>query len=131
MISNEDARSFSSARTMALPSGWFGKLMAIMASAMLVVVGLMFSVLALAVLLVGGTLLFVYLKWKTRHLRRVLDAQMQPARAPEQQSSGRVIEGEIIGDAEYDANSHAPARNPLLNEVPASREQQPESATDR
>lgn len=131
MISNEDARSFSSARTMALPSGWFGKLMAIMASATLVVVGLMFSVLALAVLLVGGTLLFVYLKWKTRHLRRVLDAQMQPARAPEQQSSGRVIEGEIIGDAEYDANSHAPARNPLLNEVPASREQQPESATDR
>jgi len=105
--------------------------MAIMASATLVVVGLMFSVLALAVLLVGGTLLFVYLKWKTRHLRRVLDAQMQPARAPEQQSSGRVIEGEIIGDAEYDANSHAPARNPLLNEVPASREQQPESATDR
>ncbi|HPU78937.1 hypothetical protein [Accumulibacter sp.] len=131
MISNEDARSFSSARTMALPSGWFGKLMAIMASATLVVVGLMFSVLALAVLLVGGTLLFAYLKWKTRHLRRVLDAQMQPARAPEQQSSGRVIEGEIIGDAEYDANSHAPARNPLLNEVPASREQQPESATDR
>ncbi len=131
MISNEDARSFSSARTMALPSGWFGKLMAIMASATLVVVGLMFSVLALAVLLVGGSLLFVYLKWKTRHLRRVLDAQMQLARAPEQQSSGRVIEGEIIGDAEYDANSHAPARNPLLNEVPASREQQPESATDR
>jgi hypothetical protein len=131
MISNEDARSFSSARTMALPSGWFGKLMAIMASATLVVVGLMFSVLALAVLLVGGTLLFAYLRWKTRHLRRVLDAQMQPARAPEQQSSGRVIEGEIIGDAEYDANSHAPARNPLLNDVPASREQQPESATDR
>ena len=131
MISNEDARSFSSARTMALPSGWFGKLLAIMASATLVVVGLMFSVLALAVLLVGGTLLFAYLKWKTRHLRRVLDAQMQPARAPEQQSSGRVIEGEIIGDAEYDANSHAPARNPLLNDVPASREQQPESATDR
>ncbi|HOG03701.1 MAG TPA: hypothetical protein PLL14_06950 [Accumulibacter sp.] len=131
MISNEDARSFSSARTMALPSGWFGKLMAIMASATLVVVGLMFSVLALAVLLVGGSLLFVYLKWKTRHLRRVLDAQMQLARAPEQQSSGRVIEGEIIGDAEYDANSHAPARNPLLNDVPASREQQPESATDR
>ena len=131
MISNEDARSFSSARTMALPSGWFGKLLAIMASATLVVVGLMFSVLALAVLLVGGTLLFAYLRWKTRHLRRVLDAQMQPARAPEQQSSGRVIEGEIIGDAEYDANSHAPARNPLLNDVPASREQQPESATDR
>lgn len=131
MISNEDARGFSSARTMALPSGWFGKLLAIMASATLVVVGLMFSVLALAVLLVGGTLLFAYLKWKTRHLRRVLDAQVQPAREPEQQSSGLVIEGEVIGDAEYDANSHAPARKPLRHDVPASREQPPEAATDR
>jgi len=131
MTRNEDARGFPGARTMAIPSGWFGKLLAIMASATLVVVGLMFSVLALAVLLVGGTLLFAYLKWKTRHLPRVLDAQVDPARAPEQQSGGRVIEGEVIGDAEYDANSHAPARNPLLHDVPASREQHPETATDR
>jgi hypothetical protein len=122
MTSNEDARGFSSARMMALSSGWFGKLLAIMVSAALVVVGFMFSVLALAVLLVGGTLLLAYLKWKTRHLRRVLDAPAQPASRPEQQSSGRVIEGEVIGDAEYDANSHAPTRNPLPHDVPASHE---------
>jgi hypothetical protein len=40
----------------------------------------MFSLLALVVVAGrGGLLVFAYLKWKTRHLRRHLEEQMQQA----------------------------------------------------
>jgi membrane associated rhomboid family serine protease len=57
----------------------------------LLVVAFMFSLLAFAILGIVGLLVWGYLWWKTRELRR----QMR-----EQPPGGRVIEGEAIHDVE-------------------------------
>ena len=70
-------------------SGSLGRLLTAVASAAVLVVAFMFSVVIFAavasIALVGG----VYLWWKTRALRR---------RLRERPPGGRVIEGEVIRD---------------------------------
>ena len=60
-------------------------------AAVLLVVAFMFSLLVYAILAIVGVLVWGYLWWKTRELRR----QMR-----EQPPGGRVIEGEAIRDDE-------------------------------
>ena len=60
-------------------------------AAVLLVVAFMFSLLVFAILAIVGVLVWGYLWWKTRELRR----QMR-----EQPPGGRVIEGEAIRDDE-------------------------------
>jgi hypothetical protein len=55
-----------------------------------------FAVAASATLVVGG-----YLWWKTRHFRRQLRAEMQ-GRVPTPDTSGDVLEGEVLSRSETD-----------------------------
>lgn len=108
---------FSRLRLAVPGSGLFGRLITIAAGALLLVAALMFSLLVLAVLLAVGLLVLAYLKWKTRHLRRHSDESLREqtqSSQPKPASGGRVIDGEVIGDAEYEARSstrHPPTAN--------------------
>ena len=67
------------------------KVLTFASAAVLLVVAFMFSLLVFAILATVGVLVWGYLWWKTRELRR----QMR-----EQPPGGRVIEGEAIRDDE-------------------------------
>ncbi|HVS25819.1 MAG TPA: hypothetical protein VHE58_00670 [Burkholderiales bacterium] len=69
--------------------GLLGKVLTFASGAVLLVVAFMFSLLVFAILVTGGLLVWGYLWWKTRELRR----QMR-----ERRPGGRVIEGETIRD---------------------------------
>lgn len=91
--------------------GLFSKLIAYLLGALLLIAGLMFSVFALAVVVVGGLALWGWLWWKTRRLRREMANAANNAAAaggsplsPDRYDS-RVIEGEVIRVDE-------PARSP-------------------
>ncbi|MFC0401407.1 hypothetical protein [Paraburkholderia rhizosphaerae] len=51
-------------------SGWFGRLLAVVLSAIVLVVAAMLSLVLLAVLFAVGTIIAGYLWWKTRALRK-------------------------------------------------------------
>jgi hypothetical protein len=74
------------------PQSFVGRLLAFLLTALLLVVGFMFSLVALAVLAVGGTVFAGWLWWKTRALRKgIREAAPAAARRDDQ-----VIEGEFI-----------------------------------
>ena len=84
------------------PPGPLAKVVTFLLGAALLVVGFMFSLVALAVVAVGAVLAGTWFWWKTRALRREMREQMrqqQPSGASEQQPfAGRIIEGEVIRD---------------------------------
>lgn len=82
-VTGSDARFSTNA------SGLLGKVLTFASAAVLLVVAFMFSLLVFAILATGGLLVWGYLWWKTRDLRR----QMR-----ERPPGGRVIEGETIRD---------------------------------
>ncbi|EXI72583.1 MAG TPA: hypothetical protein PK440_09915 [Candidatus Accumulibacter phosphatis] len=82
--------------------GLVGRILATLVGALLLLAAFMFSLVALGVLVVGGLLVYAYLRWKTRHLRRHLAAQMQQAANQRAHGDGVVIDGEVLGDAEYE-----------------------------
>ncbi|HMW55531.1 MAG: hypothetical protein J5X22_08540 [Candidatus Accumulibacter sp.] len=122
---------FSSLRLAVPGSGFFGRLITIAVGALLLVAALMFSLLVLAVLLAVGLLVLACLKWKTRYLRGHSDEPLRnqtQSSQPQPAPGGRVIDGEIIGDAEYETRSstrHRPTAN-----LPASSNHQPRPAVD-
>ena len=81
----------SNARFSTNASGLLGKVLTFASAAVLLVVAFMFSLLVFAILVTVGLLVWGYLWWKTRELRR----QMR-----ERPPGGRVIEGEAIRDDE-------------------------------
>ncbi len=94
------------ARMHAQPAGFFGRLFAMLGGVVLLVLGLMFSAVVIVVAVAIGLLVWGWIWWKTRALRRQMDEQMQMHQraggamhsppgdgAP---ASGRVIEGEVI-----------------------------------
>jgi hypothetical protein len=75
--------------------GFFTKLLTLLASVVLLIVGLMFSVLFLAVVAAVGLVVWGYFWWKTRELRKVM--REQQASEPFGSSgtgSGHVVDGE-------------------------------------
>jgi hypothetical protein len=74
--------------------GFFGKVLGVVAGAALLVLGLMFSVVLLAVLVVAGLAAWAWFWWKTRELRRTLR---------ERPPDGHVIDGEAVIVQEHDA----------------------------
>jgi hypothetical protein len=60
----------------------------------LLVLGLMFSAVLLAVLVVVGLAVWAYLWWKTRELRRILRERPAPAANDNGNGNGNVFEGE-------------------------------------
>jgi len=73
------------------PQTMLGKLATFTVGASVVVLALMFSLVALAVVAVGGAIAGTWLWWKTRDVRKQMreQAQRQPA-------GGHIIEGEVI-----------------------------------
>lgn len=70
------------------PPGPIAKLFALVLGAIFLVLAFMFSLVALAVVAVGGLMVWGWLWWKTRALRK----QMQAAPMSDQQ----IIEGEFV-----------------------------------
>lgn len=67
--------------------GLLAKALGVVVGAALIVVGVMFSVVLLAVLAVAGVAVWGYLWWKTRELRKAMR---------ERPPGGQVIEGEVV-----------------------------------
>lgn len=72
------------------PQGVLAKLLALLLGATFLVLAVMFSLLALVVVTVGGLAFWGWLRWKTRSLRK---PRAQPPGSP------RVIEGEFVRHA--------------------------------
>jgi len=82
-------------------SAWLGKVLAIVLGAAAVTVGVLFSLLALGLLLIAGVLVFAIIHWKMRQWRRQWQAQSRasgsrPAHPPEESAPGTIIEGEVL-----------------------------------
>jgi uncharacterized iron-regulated membrane protein len=79
------------------PPGLLRKLLALVVTAALVGLLLMFSAVVLVVILVVGTIAGAYLWWKTRELRKHMrDLQAQARERAESASNDAVFEGEVI-----------------------------------
>ena len=77
--------------------GLLRKLMALMVTVALVGLVLMFSAVLFVIILVVGTIAWVYLWWKTRELRKQMrDFASREAVQQEKASGGEVFEGEVI-----------------------------------
>jgi len=68
-------------------SGPLGKLFALLAGVILLIVGFMFSMVILAVVAVVGLAVWAYLWWKTRDLRKAMR---------ERPPGGHVVDGEVV-----------------------------------
>jgi hypothetical protein len=73
------------------PQTMLGKLATFAAGASVVALALMFSLVALAAIAVGGTIAGTWLWWKTRDVRKQMREQAE--RRP---GGGYIIEGEVI-----------------------------------
>lgn len=96
------------------PRGWFGKIVAVVTTGVLVLLGLTFSVVLLTVGAIGGLLAWGFVRWKLRQIRKQVEAQLAAAQAQQQggpfaagmeaevheEREVRIIEGEVIRDAE-------------------------------
>lgn len=76
------------------------KIFALLTGAILLVLGLMASVVAFAVIAALGLALWAYVWWKTRKLRQAMQAQAQT-----QTPGGQVIDGEAVVVEEYSVTS--------------------------
>jgi UPF0716 family protein affecting phage T7 exclusion len=86
--------------------GLLEKFIALIAGAILLVVGFMFSLLLFAVIVSLGLLVWGYFWWKTRKLRRAMREQAQSQSTTP--AGGQVIEGEaIIVEMEKEAEHHS------------------------
>ncbi len=78
-----------------------GRILAFIVGAGVLVLAFMFSLVALAVIAVGGLLLWAWLWWKTRAIRQQMREQ-SPLNADfnrNNSSNGQIIEGEVIRDS--------------------------------
>jgi type III secretory pathway component EscV len=102
----------------AVPQAMLKNAIALLATTVLVVLGIMFSVVLLAVFAVLGIAAWAYLWWKTRKLRDAMQQQAQAmAQDMAQNPEGRVIEGEAVVVEDIPAltepaTSAAPSRPP-------------------
>ena len=76
------------------PRGPLAKAFAFLLSAAFLVLAFMFSLVALAVVAVGGLAFWGWLRWKTRHLRRAMAAAS--VRQAETAGDASIIEGEFV-----------------------------------
>jgi hypothetical protein len=88
--------------TQSSPPGPLGKLIGFFAMVVLVVLGLMFSAVVLAIASVIGLGVFGYFWWKTRALRKAMKEHAATHAPVETPIQGNIIEGEavVIGEGE-------------------------------
>lgn len=101
-------------RVVSIPGGWFGKLLALLLAAAIGVLALTFSLAILAVVFVVGLAIWGYFLIR----RALLGSPSAPGAPqgpgarrppPDDESGGRVIEGEVLGRDDAD---RAPGRGP-------------------
>jgi Flp pilus assembly protein TadB len=83
----------------AAPASLAGRLLGFAGAVIAAVLAFMFSIAALAVVAVVGTLLGGWLWWKTRAVRRQMHDAMQ-AQAQQRPPGGHIIEGEVVREPE-------------------------------
>ena len=89
------------------PQGPLAKIVTFMVGTLLLVVGFMFSLVALAVAAVGVVLGGTWLWWKTRAVRRQIEeqlAQQPPFQPDEPVFDGHIIEGEAVREPDQSAS---------------------------
>ena len=95
MSTNEEQfRQFQAALSKQ-PQTFLGKVVTFTVGASLVVLALMFSLVGLMVIAIGGVMAGSWLWWKTRDVRKQMKEQAQ-----RQPTGGHIIEGEIIREGE-------------------------------
>ena len=102
-MTTEEQMKFSQryARFNTQPQSLLGKLLTLVLGAAFLVLAFMFSLVALAVVAVGGTLLWGWLWWKTRAIRKQMREQgPHNTDLNREGSSGRIIEGEVIHESQ-------------------------------
>ncbi len=94
-MSNEESQAFSrqQIRFSQPPRSLAGKLLSLILGAAFLVLAFMFSLVALAVVAVGGLAVWGWLWWKTRAIRKQLREQAPMAA---QADDGYIIEGEVV-----------------------------------
>ena len=103
-MSTQEQMKFSQryARFNGQPQSLLGKLLTLVLGAAFLVLAFMFSLVALAVVAIGGLMLWAWLWWKTRAVRKQLREQGRTtaSRRPDDVFSegGYIIEGEVIRD---------------------------------
>ena len=88
------------------PQGPLAKIATFVVGTILMVVGFMFSLAALAIVAVAVVVVGAWLWWKTRAVRRQIDEQLaqQQAFQPDAPAfDGRIIEGEAVREPEQGA----------------------------
>jgi hypothetical protein len=103
------------------PPGPFAKFFALVLGAVLLVLGLMFSVVLLAVVAVLGLAAWGYFWWQTRALRKAMREQAAGAAASRDGTGdgmmgGRVIEGEAVVVEEVRTQTRRPQPGALPDE---------------
>jgi len=83
------------------PKSLAGKLISLVLGIAFLVLAFMFSLVALAVVAVGGVALWGWLWWKTRAIRKQM--REQPPHDTDNFETGRVIEGEVIRETSSSA----------------------------
>lgn len=84
------------------PPGIISKIVAFILGAGLLVLAFMFSLVALAILAVGGLAVWGWLWWKTRAIRQQMNdmhMEMKDARQSHTSDNGHIIEGEVIRES--------------------------------
>ena len=77
--------------------GLIGKILAFIVAAAMLVLGFMFSLVALAVVAVGGLMVWGWLWWKTRAIRQQIREQgLEQGPVSTDFNGGQIIEGEVI-----------------------------------
>ena len=80
------------------PPGLLGKIIAFVLGAGFLVLAFMFSLVALAVLAVGGLMVWGWLWWKTRAIRQQMK-EMQANMQNQAPVDGQIMEGEVIRES--------------------------------
>jgi Flp pilus assembly protein TadB len=99
-MTTEEQMKFSQryARFNTQPQSLLGKVLTLVLGAAFLVLAFMFSLVALAVVAVGGTLLWGWLWWETRAIRKQM--REQGPGFPPQPTEGNIIDGEVIRDTD-------------------------------
>lgn len=100
-MTTEEQMKFSQryARFNTQPQTLLGKILTLVLGGAFLVLAFMFSLVALAVIAVGGLMLWAWLWWKTRAIRKQMAEQGEMGRTQgNQENGGYIIEGEVIRD---------------------------------
>ena len=94
-----------------VPGGIIGRTLAFIGTVIVAGLALMFSVVLFALVIAGGIIVWGYLWWKTRELRKRMKEQMsygQPGYRPP--PGGVILEGEVIREVRPEDASDKPPR---------------------